>query len=180
MTVQLAYNGHDTDCLCTKCLMADLDATIVANGGTEALERINSEMQLIGGGNVDPERMRYMKPGQRTGRGVVRRLSQKQQNAIIYLLRIKDTSKINIFPGQTLNPDKVHTMGLQAARGLIDKLHNAPDKPNAPVRMATINQKNYITNLNNQLIDPRLKITETDIKGRTTAIFSVVTITVMA
>jgi hypothetical protein len=153
---------------CLTCMMLDLDATILANGGTEAVERIDGEMQLIGGGKVAAVRTRFQAPGQgasRNRRGT-RTISAKQAKLIRSLISNRDTRNITVYPGQTLDPTKVETMGLPAARALIDKLLNAPE---LSVRMATEGQKRYIASLNAQIIDARIQISEADINSVTFA-----------
>lgn len=153
----LSLPGHDAECLCTGCMMLDMDAHVSANGGT-----------VYEAEHTDPERMRFMAPGTRSGRGFVRHISAKQANFLRMLIATRETAGITIYPGQTLDPTKVNTMGLPAARALIDKLLNAPEIKNTPsVRMATEGQKRFITSLNSQLSSPIL--TETDISKITFA-----------
>lgn len=168
MNVKLA-SAHDIDCLCPPCLDDDMNAHILATGGQEALDRISNEMQLIGGGRVEAEATRFMAAGANCGNGRVRHLSPKQLKLILSLFATKDTTKVAILPGQTLDPAKVNTMGLPAGRALIDKLLNAPNRANVPVRMATEGQKNFFRTLNDQIQDPRCKIAESDINSITFA-----------
>ncbi len=167
MTVKLA-NAHDADCICVPCMMADLDATIVANGGEDALDRINGEMTLIGGGKVEAQRTRFLKPGQGAGHGKrgTRKISDKQKRFVISLIQSRDISKIRTYPGQTLVIERVGDMGVPAAKALIEELLNAPV---VAVRMASEGQKRFIASLNSQIQDERCRITQDDIDSITFA-----------
>lgn len=145
-----SYNGHDAECLCTNCLMADMDNHIITTRGEEALDRINVQMSAIGGGKVEAVKTRSMKAGQRVGRGVVRGMSPKQRKYLLVLIDTKDTSGLKLLPGQTINLKEIDTMGLPAAKAVIDKLQGCPDKPSNSPRMATEGQKRFIRSLNAQ------------------------------
>ena len=160
--------GHDEECMCPPCMDADMNAHILANGGQDALDRINNEMQLIGGGKVEAERMRFMAPGTRCGGGIVKPITPKMVRFLKVLLSTKDMTGIHIFPGQYATVENAHKNSFQGGKALIDKLINAKDKPNA-VRMASQGQKNFIASLNSQIKDPGYKITEADINSVTFA-----------
>jgi len=160
--------GHDEECMCPPCMDADMNAHILANGGQDALDRINAEMQLIGGGKVEAERMRFMAPGTRCGGGIVKPITPKMVRFLKVLLSTKDMTGIHIFPGQYATVENAHKNSFQGGKALIDKLINAKDKPNA-VRMASQGQKNYIASLNSQIKDPGYRITEADINSVTFA-----------
>jgi hypothetical protein len=161
--------AHDADCMCPPCMDADMNAHILANGGQEALDRINNEMQLIGGGKVEAERMRFMPSGSNCGGGTVKPATAKMVKFLKVLLSTKDMTGIHIFPGQYATVETAHKNSFQGGKALIDKLINANDKPNQTVRMASDGQKKFIASLNSQIIDPGYKITEADIKGITFA-----------
>src|SRR6187551_773740 len=128
--------GHDEECMCPPCMDADMNAHILANSGQDALDRINNEMQLIGGGKVEAERMRFMAPGTRCGGGIVKPITPKMVRFLKVLLSTKDMTGIHIFPGQYATVESAHKNSFQGGKALIDKLINANDKPNA-VRMAS-------------------------------------------
>lgn len=161
--------GHDSECICLTCMMADLDATIIANGGQEALDRVNSEMALIGGGKVEAERKRFLAAGQNSGGGKVRSATPKMIKYLKHLLATREISTVKIYPGQYATVETAHCNSWQSAIALIDKLTNAPVKASVPVRMATSGQKRFIASLNEQIIDPGYKITEADINSVTFA-----------
>jgi uncharacterized protein DUF6011 len=164
-TTEVTMNGHDSECICVPCMMADLDATILANGGQDALDRVNSEMALIGGGKVEPERKRFMAAGSNCGSGKVRPATVKMVKYLKFLLDTREINAITIYPGQYATIETAHRNSWQSAIALIDKLTNAPIKASAPIRMATHGQKNYIASLNDQIKDPGYKITEADINS---------------
>jgi hypothetical protein len=160
---------HDEDCLCPPCMDADMNAHILANGGQEALDRINNEMQLIGGGKVEAERTRFMPSGSNCGGGTVKPATAKMVKFLKFLLSTKELAGIHIFPGQYATVETAQKTSFQGGKALIDKLINANDKPNQAVRMASQGQRNYIASLNSQIKDPGYQISESDIKGITFA-----------
>jgi hypothetical protein len=159
---------HDEDCLCPACMDADMNAHILANGGQDALDRINNEMQLIGGGKVEAERMRFMPSGSRCGGGTVKPATTKMVKFLKVLLSTKELAGIHIFPGQYATVETAHKNSFQGGKALIDKLINANDRPNA-VRMASQGQKGFIASLNSQIKDPGYQISEADINSVTFA-----------
>jgi hypothetical protein len=117
---------NDFDCL--TCMNLDLNATILANGGQAALDRINGEMQLIGGGKVASVKTYGKTPGTRSGRGIVRGMSAKQINFATKLINTRDTSNLILLKGWTLDIAKLNTISLAHARAFIDALLACPEK----------------------------------------------------
>lgn len=117
--------GHDESCLCVPCMMADLDAHIVATRGPEALDRVNTD--LAGRRTDTAERTRYATPGTRAGRGVVRTASPKQVRLIKKLMAERDTRNLTRLPGS----ENIERMSLAGARDLIDRLFACPERPGA-------------------------------------------------
>lgn len=150
---------HDTECLCPACLIADMENHIVATRGEEALARINKGAAQPN--EINPVKTRSMKAGQRVGRGVVRSMSPKQKKFLVFLINTKVTTNLKLLPGQTINLAEIDTMGLPAAKAVIDKLQNCPNKPSNSVRMATDGQLRFIRSLNEQAGNV---ISEDDIK----------------
>lgn len=129
--------GHDTDCMCTPCMMEDMD---------RHLETIGYEPEWKGaevaGAVGEPVRTRYAKPGQAAGTGFVRHVSEKQVRFIKSLMASRDTSKLVRLPGS----EDIEHMSLRGARDLIDRLLGCPEKPKY-VRPATPNQLSFIKSL---------------------------------
>lgn len=153
------------DMSCLVCMNLDLNATIIANGGQAALDRINGEMQLIGGGKVASVKTYGKAPGTRSGRGIVRGMSAKQIKFATFLINSRDTSKLTLLKGWTLDIAKLNTISLAHARAFIDALLACPEKvTNNSVRMATQPQINYALNL---LAKKETILTESDVKAAT-------------
>ncbi len=105
--------------------------------------------------------------GQLSGRGVVRTISSKQVKFILSLIKSRDLSNLNILPGQTIDPAKVHTMGIKGGSALIEKLLNCPELPKInAVRMPSTAQLNLMRSKNAQAGYP---VSETDINTVTFA-----------
>jgi hypothetical protein len=136
--------GHATDCLCTRCMMADMDAAIAANGQNPDTFPVE---------HVDSERTRYAKPGQSCGTGVVRVLSPAQVRYIKRLLVERDTTGLVRLPGS----ENVEKMSLRGARDLIDRLLACPMREGLTERMATDSQ---LTNLRREVL--RREVTPPD------------------
>lgn len=131
--------GHDADCLCTDCMMADLDAHIVETRGAEALDRIN--LDQAGQRKDTSERTRYAQPGQRCGSGWVRVVSPRQVAFIKRLMAERDTRNLTRLPGS----ENIERMSLAGARDLIDRLLACPELPKATgERMATAKQVEWL------------------------------------
>jgi hypothetical protein len=122
--------GHDQECLCVGCMMADLNNHILTTRGEDALARIDLATKTDKA-SVKPERTRNLSAGQRVGRGYVRTISSKQVWLINKLISERDTSGITLLPGQTLNPTEIPTMGVKGGSALIEKLFKCPEKPKA-------------------------------------------------
>lgn len=111
--------GHDPECMCVPCMMADLDSAILANG-------LNPESYAFGNGeNVAPERTRYATPGTRSGRGIVRKVSERQVRFIKRLMAERDTRNLVRLPGSEV----IEEMSLAGARDLIERLLACPELP---------------------------------------------------
>jgi len=106
---------------------------------------------------------RKLPAGQKVGRGYVRTISDKQVKLILKLINERDLTGLNILPGQTINPTEIPNMGVKGGTALIDKLFAQPMKATTSVRMATANQKRFITSLNDQIINPEWKLTNDQI-----------------
>lgn len=158
--------SHDVECMCSGCLIADMEAHVIATQGQEAADRINVQMSAMGEGKVEAVKTRSMKAGQRVGRGYVRSMSPKQKKFLVFLINTKITTNLKLLPGQTINLAEIDTMGLPAAKAVIDKLTACPDKPSNSVRMATDGQKRFIRSLNAQSDNT---LTEADINSITFA-----------
>lgn len=111
--------GHDDDCMCVPCMMADMDAALVEQGLDPAKYRDPSD------GKGSAERTRYATPGTACGRGVVRLLSPKQVAFIKRLMVERDTSNLTRLPGS----ENIERMSLRGASDLIEKLLACPEPP---------------------------------------------------
>lgn len=121
MTVILAYgNVHAEECTCHRCLMADMDAFLAAKGIDP--NKYNVPM------SVTQEKTFHRAPGTRTGNGTVRFISSAQVKYIKFLLNTRDITNLKLSTNQTIESDKIETMGLPAGKALIDKLQNCPEK----------------------------------------------------
>lgn len=128
---------HDKNCYCTPCLVRDMDATLALNGLDPLKYHTPDDNR---GTSV---RTRYAKPGQKVGRGYVRKLSEKQVKFIKGLMRDRDTSKLVRLPGS----EDVENMSLAGARDLIDRLLSCPELPTVAKKVenpATENQLNTL------------------------------------
>jgi hypothetical protein len=90
-------------------------------------------------------RTRYKAPGTRSGRGYVRKVSDKQVRFIANLMRSRDTRNLVVLPGG----EDFRNMSLTGARDLIDRLLACPELPKAEqVRIpATSAQVGYLQTL---------------------------------
>jgi ribosomal protein S14 len=121
-------------------MMADLNATIVANGGEEALARINGAMIEVGT-DTRSERTRFATPGQKCGRGVVRKISAKQVRFLKMLLATRVIStEIRNRPWFTMD---VENISLAGARTMIDVLLGCDEKTES-VREASPKQVEWL------------------------------------
>jgi hypothetical protein len=120
--------AHDVECMCPKCLMADLDAHIIETRGQDALSRINLTSDNDRA-TVEPVKTRNLNAGQKVGRGYVRKISSKQVWLINKLIAERDTTNIVLLPGQTLIPEEIPNMGVKGGTALIDKLFMCDEKP---------------------------------------------------
>lgn len=103
-------------------MMAELDAIARNIGITfdHASEQANGDFS---------QRTRYAKPGQRCGRGRVRKISEAQLSFLLRLFKTKDVSKLVRLPGS----EDIYNMSLAGARDLIDRLLACPDLPKEKV-----------------------------------------------
>jgi hypothetical protein len=138
-----SYNGHSEDCICVPCMNADLDAHVLATQGQEALDRLNAGM--AGMPRDTAVRTRYATPGTRTGRGIVRKVSERQVRFIKNLLATRDTRNLVRLPGS----EDIENMSLAGARDLIDRLLACPEIPAkaAVANLATDKQKAFARSL---------------------------------
>lgn len=137
----------------------ELDAWIDANTPQELIDAEVSAMRAEGqlvrngssmGGSV---RTRYATPGQRSGRGTVRKLSDRQVAFIRHLMRERDTRGLVRLPGS----EDFENMSLRGARDLIERLLACPvraDAVPADAPMATPAQVSYLTTLMSQRVVP--------------------------
>jgi hypothetical protein len=92
--------------------------------------------------------------GTRTGRGVTRRISDKQAAFIVKLLSQKDITNLVILPGQTINPIEIPNMGVKGGTALIDKLLNCPNKATNDsvkvINQGSEKQRNFLASLMGQ------------------------------
>jgi hypothetical protein len=109
----------------------------------EARLGIKYSADEIAMGTDTAERTRYAKPGQRTGNGYVRKISDAQVRLIKRLMRERNTSTLVRLPGS----EDIENMSLTGARDLIDRLTACPELANIPVEMPTDKQINYMRSL---------------------------------
>lgn len=141
---------------CLSCMMEDMNRTVAANGGT-----------LYADEKTAPVATRNKPAGQRSGRGYVRTISEKQKGFILSLLSKKDITNLTILPGQTINPDEIGNMGVKGGTALIEKLLNCPNKPLhsvSIVNQGSPKQQSFLKSLMAQL-----NLTESDINNRSYA-----------
>lgn len=135
-------SAHIDSCDCAKCLCEDMNRHLANMGAVSALVAANS----IPMENYS-ERTRYATPGTRTGRGIVRKVSDKQIAFMLRLFKSRDTSKLVRLPGS----ENIESMSLAGARDLIDRLLSCPELPNAPKAfLASAKQIAFIESLNAQ------------------------------
>jgi len=139
------YNGHDEECICPSCMMADMTAHIRATRTTEDADRLLTALGTIVE-RVKGERTRFAKPGQRAGRGIVRHISDKQARYLAFLLKSRDFTSLMSKPWFTTD---VEHISLAGARTFIDALLGCPERPahEIPVDMASDKQVAFIANL---------------------------------
>lgn len=139
--------GHDTECICPECCMADMVAHIRATRTNGDAERLLTELGTVVE-RVKGERTRFAKPGQRAGRGIVRKISGKQARYLAFLLKSRDFTSLISKPWFTTD---VENISLAGARTFIDALLGCPERPahEVPVDMATPKQIAYIVSLLN-------------------------------
>ncbi len=142
MSVQTSYNGHDSECLCTKCMMADMDAHLAETMGVDYVDTLNNDPSAKY--RDTSVRTRYATPGTRTGRGTVRTVSARQVAFIKRLFAERDTRNLVRLPGS----ENIESMSLRGARDLIDRLLACPMAANQPATpMATEKQIAFATSL---------------------------------
>lgn len=129
--------NHDENCYCVPCMVRDMDATIAANGLDVAKYHTPDDTRDTS------VRTRYAKPGQKVGRGYVRKLSQKQVRFIKSLLSERDTSRLVRLPGS----EDIEDMSLAGARDLIDRLLSCPELPKAAKKTETPATENQLNTL---------------------------------
>jgi hypothetical protein len=139
------YNGHNTECICPACMMADMTAHIRATRTEEDANRLITQLGTIAE-KVKGERTRFAKPGQRAGRGIVRKISDKQARYIAFLLKSRDFTSLLSKPWFTTD---VANISLAGARTMIDSLLGCPERPahEIPVDMASDKQVAFIVSL---------------------------------
>lgn len=140
-----ATTGHDEECICPTCMMADMTAHIRKTRSVDDAERLLTELGAIAE-KVKGERTRFAKPGQRAGRGVVRKISDKQARYLAFLLKSRDFTSLMVKPWFTTD---VANISLAGARTLIDALLGCPERPadEIAVDMITPGQKSFIMSL---------------------------------
>jgi hypothetical protein len=125
------------DCLCVPCMMSDMDVAL-RDAGLDPAEYRGADSVFAG---REPVRTRYAKPGQSTGSGVVRHVSERQVAFIKRLFAERDTSKLVRLPGS----EDIEHMSLTGARDLIDRLLGCPRKPGQPSeRLATEPMRRFL------------------------------------
>ena len=130
------YNGHDSECICHLCLEADMTAHIRATRSVEDADRLLAELGTIVS-KVKGERTRFAKPGQRAGRGVVRKISDKQAKYLGFLLKTRDFTSLLTKPWFTTD---VANISLAGARTLIDALLGCPERVLTAVERADMDR----------------------------------------
>lgn len=162
MTQTISYNGHITDCICPSCMMADLESHIRSTRTEADADRLLTELGTIAA-KVQGERTRFKTPGQGSGRGIVRKISEKQARYLAKLLKTRDFTSLLSKSWFTTD---IENISLAGARTFIDALLACPIRPahEIPVEMITLNQASYMV----ALIEGR-EITGTPYAGRTEA-----------
>lgn len=129
--------SHGAECMCTTCLMADMDGHLVSAGVDATAYAVEV--------TATAERTRYLQPGATCGRGVVRKVSPGQVGYIQNLLRTRDTRNLVRLPGS----EDVENMSLKGASDLIERLLSCPEIPAmaAAANLATPAQVKFATSL---------------------------------
>lgn len=162
-----AYNGHPETCLCPMCMVADMTAFIRSTRTAQDADRLIAELGTISE-KVKSERTRFAKPGQRAGRGYVRKISDKQKWFIGKLLKERDFTSLLAKKWFTTD---VANISLAGAKTIITELLECPVRPAieiealermAPAMMITERQVSYIVSLMRQS-----EITGTVFDGKT-------------
>lgn len=131
----------DIDCMCVKCLMADRDAHLAAQGKDLAKFAVQENAATV-------TRTRYAKPGQRAGDGFVRLVSPAQVRFIKNLMRDRDMSNLVCLPGS----EDIEKMSLRGARDLIDRLLACPMKEVSPVTRSPFDTKPAVRMASNKQV----------------------------
>jgi hypothetical protein len=145
-------------------MMADMTAHIRATRTAQDADRLLAELGTIAE-KVKGERTRFAKPGQRAGRGVVRKISEKQSRYLAFLLKSRDFTELLAKRWFTTD---VENISLAGARTMIDALLGCPERPahvieaEQAARMITERQVSYIVSLMRQS-----EITGTVFDGKT-------------
>lgn len=129
--------SHGEECLCTACMMADMDSHLVSAGVDATAYAVEA--------TATAERTRYATPGQACGRGVVRKASHAQVEFIKNLLRTRDTRNLTRLPGG----EDVDNISLKGATDLIERLLSCPEIPAmaAAANLATPAQVKFAASL---------------------------------
>jgi len=134
--------GHNAECDCPPCMVEDMNRHLASigfegAGGTVTAQEMSADYSV---------RTRYATPGTRTGRGIVRKVSDAQVKYMLFLFKSRDTSGLVRLPGS----ENIESMSLRGARDLISRLLACPELESAKsVRLATESQLNYIDGLIN-------------------------------
>lgn len=136
---------HGTECICVACCEADLIAHIRKTRSTEDADRLLTELGTMPSKTVG-ERTRFKTPGQRSGRGIVRKISERQARYIAFLLKSRDFTSLINKPWFTTDVDNISLAG---ARTFIDALLGCPELPkgDVPADLATDKQVAFIVSL---------------------------------
>lgn len=136
-----AVTGHDTECMCPSCLMADMTAHLRNTFGADA-DRLIVKAGMIPA-TAESVRTRFAQPGQRCGTGYVRKISDAQARYLGRLLRTRDYSSLIERPWFTIDIDNISLAG---ARTMIDALLGCPERTNV-VEPASDAQRRYLASL---------------------------------
>lgn len=152
--------GHGTECICTECMMIDMHNHIVSTRRDEDAQRLIVELGTIEA-KAESVRTRFAKPGQRAGRGIVRKISDKQARYIAFLLKSRDFTSLMSKPWFTMD---VENISLAGARTFIDALLGCPERPahEVPVELCTERQAGFVWMLIKQS-----EVTGTVFEGKT-------------
>lgn len=159
--------AHSFDCECDNCLMTDVVTTRPV--GMDLFRKPRNVERTLAPVTTLPvtvkEPIRRLPAGQKVGNGRVRKISEKQERYILFLIDQRDLTNLKIITGQTLDPDEIPYMGVKGASALIEKMLGCPIKgTNSPVmENSTIpgspKQQKFINDLIEQLI-----LSESDVK----------------